>query len=160
MAELCGLIVIRSQVDAQFDFKQLLGKPKVYWRVEYRIAAKDHQDVNGARLNIIGQLTDRLHPGGGPARYATIQVLLDRLEEKEYVARQRTVAAHTFTAVVDRDELIGRKLRSVAETLCGGSVTPLLTHLVRAKKLSDQEREELRALIDELDEGGKRKRGR
>ena len=32
--------------------------------------------------------------------------------------------------------------------------------LLRAKKLSVREREELRALIDELDEGGKGKRGR
>src|SRR5262249_59169609 len=104
----------------------------------------------------IRQLTERLHPGGGPAKYATVQVLLDRLEEKKYVTRQRTAAAHTFAAIVDRDELIGRKLRSVAETLCGGSVTPLLTHLMRARKLSAREREELRALIDELDEGGKK----
>jgi predicted transcriptional regulator len=133
--------------------------------------ARTPKDVTDAELRVlqalwergpstIRQLTDRLHPAGGPARYATVQVLLDRLEEKEFVARQRTATAHTFTAVVDRDELIGRKLRCVAETLCGGSVTPLLTHLVRAKQLSVQEREALRALIDELDEGGKKKGGR
>ena len=56
------------------------------------------------------------------------------------------------------DELIGRKLQSVAETLCGGSWTPLLTHLVQARRLSAEERQELRALIDDLDEKGQRKK--
>jgi BlaI family transcriptional regulator, penicillinase repressor len=133
--------------------------------------ARTPKDVTDAELRVlqalwemgpatIRQLTDLLHPGGGSTKYATVQVLLDRLEEKQFVARQRTAGAHTFTAVVDRDELIGRKLRSVAETLCGGSVTPLLTHLMRTRKLSAQERQQLRALIDELDEGGKGKSGR
>jgi predicted transcriptional regulator len=61
---------------------------------------------------------------------------------------------------VDRDELIGRRLRSVAEKLCGGSVTPLLTHLVRTRQLSARDRAELRALIDAMDEKGRRKSDR
>jgi predicted transcriptional regulator len=48
--------------------------------------------------------------------------------------------------------LIGRRLQAVAEELCGGSLTPLLTHLVRNKKLTARERRELRSLIDELDD--------
>ena len=43
------------------------------------------------------------------------------------------------------------RLRAVAEKLCGGSLTPLLSHLVRARRLTARERQELRALIDELD---------
>jgi predicted transcriptional regulator len=41
-------------------------------------------------------------------------------------------------------------LQAVAESLCDGSFTPLLTHLVRSQ-LSKQERAQLRALIDELE---------
>src|SRR5262249_47903092 len=77
--------------------------------------------------------------------------------EKGYVERRRTKSAHTFAATVGRDELIGRRLQDVAEKLCGGSLTPLLTHLVRSRPLSAQERDELRALIDELDS---KKRGK
>src|SRR5262249_41154387 len=97
----------------------------------------------------IKQLRDALYPGGGIAEYATVQKLLDRLEENDYVARDRTGAAHVFRAVLGREELIGRRLQDMAEKLCGGSVTPLLTHLVRQGKLSSQERQELRDLIDE-----------
>ena len=58
-----------------------------------------------------------------------------------------------------REELIGRCLQDMAEKLCGGSLTPLLTHLVRAQGLSARERQELRGLIDELDQKSKTKKG-
>jgi predicted transcriptional regulator len=106
----------------------------------------------------IRQLTEVLYPGGGIAQYATVQKLLDRLEAKGCVGRDRSAAAHTFRAVIGREELIGRRLQAVAEKLCGGSLTPLLTHLVRDRRLSARERQELRALIDELDQKGKRSR--
>ena len=130
--------------------------------------ARSPQDVTETELAVlqvlwdrgpatIRQITEVLYPGGGPAHYATVQKLLDRLEGKAYVARDRRPAAHTFTATVGRDELIGRRLQAVAEQLCGGSLTPLLTHLVRARRLSPQERQDLRDLIDELDRKNKGK---
>ena len=61
----------------------------------------------------IRQLTDVLYPGGGAAQYATIQKLLDRMEAKGYVRRDRSLYVHVFAAVLDRDELIGRRLRSL-----------------------------------------------
>jgi hypothetical protein len=60
---------------------------------------------------------------------------------------------HVFRSVLDRDELIGRRLRSLAEMLCDGSLTPLLTHLARASDLSDQDRLALRAIIEEPEPG-------
>ena len=56
-----------------------------------------------------------------------------------------------FRAAVDREELIGRRLRAVADSLCGGSLSPLLSHLVEDRGLSEAERRELRGLIEKLD---------
>jgi predicted transcriptional regulator len=95
----------------------------------------------------IRQLTDALYPGGGSAQYATVQKLLERLEAKGCVARDRTPWPHAFAPLIDRDDLIGRRLRAVAEQLCGGSLTPLLTHLLDVDRLSRKERQELRALL-------------
>jgi predicted transcriptional regulator len=132
--------------------------------------ARTPQDVTDTELAVlqilwdggaatIRQLTEALYPGGGTSQYATVQKLLERLEAKGCVQRQRTPPAHTFTAAIARDDLIGRRLRDVAEKLCGGSLTPLLTHLVRTKRLSARERQELRDLMDDLDSKGKGKRG-
>ncbi len=108
----------------------------------------------------IRQITDRLYPEGRTSQYATVQKLLERLEDKGHVRRDRQTAGHVFAAVIDRDELIGRRLQSVAENLCGGAWTPLLTHLVQSDRLSAAERQELRDLIDELDREAKRRGGR
>jgi BlaI family transcriptional regulator, penicillinase repressor len=109
----------------------------------------------------IRQLTDVLYPrGAAAAQYATVQKLLDRMEAKGFVARDRSLYVHVFAAALDRDELIGRRLRSLAETLCDGSITPLLTHLARAKDLTDEDRLTLRAIIDEPEDEQPTGRGR
>ena len=103
----------------------------------------------------IRRITEMLYPDGGTSHYATVQKLLERLEAKGCVTRDRGGPVHVFAAAIDRDGLIGRKLQSVAEKLCGGSWTPLLTHLVQAQRLSAADRQALRVLIDQLDHKGK-----
>jgi predicted transcriptional regulator len=105
----------------------------------------------------IRRLTDVLYPRGTEAHYATVQKLLERLEAKGHVHRDRSGHAHQFTAATSRDELVGHRLRAMAEKLCGGMMSPLLTHLIRAETLTARERQELRALIDELERKNKKK---
>src|SRR5437588_8090746 len=81
----------------------------------------------------IRRLTDELYPGGSTAHYATVQKLLERLEAKGFVRRRRQTGAHLFEAAIARDDLVGRLLEQMADKLCGGSLTPLLTHLVRGQ---------------------------
>src|SRR5215471_8029574 len=100
----------------------------------------------------IRQLVERVYKQGGTSVYATVQKLLDRLEAKGCVRRDRAGPVHVFRAAIDRDELIGRRLRAVADSLCGGSLSPLLTQLVEGRGLSEAERRELRDLIGRLDE--------
>ena len=128
---------------------------------------KDVSDAELAVLQVlwergeatIRQLTDELYPPGDEAQYATVQKLLERLQGKGHVTRDRSGHAHVFRPLTDRDTLLGQRLRTVAEKLCGGMMAPLLTHLVRAEALSREERQELRALIDELDrKNGNRKK--
>jgi len=99
----------------------------------------------------IRQLVERVYKQTGTSVYATVQKLLDRLESKDCVTRERGGTVHVFRAAINRDELIGRRLRAVADSLCGGSLSPLLTHLVEGRGLTDRERRELRGLIDKLD---------
>ena len=119
------------------------------------------QDVTDAELSIlhalwdrgpqtVRQLTDLLYPEGTGSQYATVQKLLDRLEAKGCVARDREVWPHVFRATIAREELIGRRLQATADKLCEGSLAPLLTHLVRRSELTPDERQSLRSLLDEL----------
>ena len=145
--------------------------------------ARTPQDVTETELAILQVLWDRgsctrrqimdvLYPRGGPAQYATVQKLLERLEAKGFVTAKpppppspsggggQGRGVLTFEVTVDRNELISRKLQDVAEKLCGGSLTPLLMNLVRAKPLTARELDELRDLIEDLRPKTKRKSDR
>jgi len=127
------------------------------------------QDITDAELDVlqvlwkegpspIRRITEALYGDCKTSQYATVQKLLERLEGKECVARDRTSNVHVFRAAIGRDELVGRRLQAVAEELCDGSWTPLLTNLVQKTKLSDKDRRMLRQLIDDADAGKKKSR--
>lgn len=124
--------------------------------------AQQNPDVTDAELSVlqvlwerktatIRQITEVIYPNGTTSHYATVQKLLERLENKGCVSRDRTGSVHQFTALIDRDILIGHQLREMADRLCDGSLAPLLTHLVGSGKLSENERKSLRNLVDKLE---------
>lgn len=121
---------------------------------------RDRQDVTEAEMTVmqvlwdagprsIRQITDAIHGARADAsQYATVQKQLERLEAKGLVRRDRSLFVHLFSPSVGREELIGRRLREMADKLCGGSLAPILSHLARSKGLSAEERQALRELID------------
>jgi predicted transcriptional regulator len=125
------------------------------------------QDVTDAELAVlqvlwdrgqatVRELTEQLYPQYSASEHATVQKLLERLEGKDCVRRDRGSWPHMFEAKIGRGELIDRKLQQTADKLCDGSIQPLLTHLVKGARLSAQERRSLRTLLDELEKEGKK----
>src|SRR5262245_60742935 len=95
------------------------------------------------------QVADVLYPGGGASQYATVQKLLERLEQKGYVGRASADGQWRFSALVSRDELISRRIEEVVDRLCGGSLTPLLMNLVKSPGLTAEQLAELRRFVRE-----------
>ncbi len=123
--------------------------------------ARNPQDVTDTELAVLHvlwehgpstrrQISDLLYPDGGPASFTTVQKLLERLEKKGHVQRNSGDGPITFSAITNREELISRRLLDVADKLCGGSLTPLMMNLVRAKPLTPDELQELQALLQDL----------
>jgi len=94
------------------------------------------------------ELTERLYPPCTAADVATVQKLLQRLENKGLVLRDRSQHTHRFRAAVPQKQFAGQQLSQLAEKLSGGSLTPLLVHLVENNRLSKRELDELRALLE------------
>lgn len=99
----------------------------------------------------IRQVAGDVYPADAEAQYTTVQKLLDRLEGKGCVRRDRGSWAHVFSAAVGRDDVIGQRLQAMAQKLCGGSLTPIFTNLVRSKSLTAKERREIKRLMEELE---------
>ena len=52
-----------------------------------------------------------------------------------------------FSATLTRESYASSQLESLAERLTGGSLAPLLTHLIDTRKISTEEIHELRTLL-------------
>jgi len=89
-----------------------------------------------------------LYPRGAESDVATVQKLLERLEAKGHVTRDRSELAHVFTSVTRKNEFVGEQLARMAQKLSGGALAPLVMHLVESKKLTKRERDKLRSLLD------------
>jgi predicted transcriptional regulator len=96
-------------------------------------------------------IRDALYSAATASRHGTVQKLLQRLEEKRLIERDRSEFVHVFRAAVTRSAYAGRQLESLAEKLTDGSLVPFLTHLVEARRLSARERKAIRDLLDAAD---------
>jgi predicted transcriptional regulator len=125
------------------------------------------QDVTDAELAIltvlwergratVRELAEELYDKSSASQHATVQKLLERLQAKGCVSRDRDSWPHTFAPAIEREDLIGRQLQQTADKLCDGSLQPLLTHLVKAGRLSAGDRQSLRSLLDDLNQESKR----
>ena len=82
--------------------------------------------------------------------YNTVLTLLSRLREKGYVASDRRGPAHSFRAIVSRDDLVGSSLAALADRVCEGAASPLMLALVRGRQFSADEIAHFRKLLDDL----------
>jgi predicted transcriptional regulator len=103
----------------------------------------------------VRQVADALYPGGGPSEYATAHRLLERLEGKDYVTREKAEGVYVFRAALDREAVLGQQLETLVERVCGGSLQPLLSTLVKSKRLTA---EELRGLLELVEKESRRKK--
>ncbi len=95
------------------------------------------------------QIRETLYPKATKAQHGTVQKLLQRLEDKDFVMRDRSQYVHMFMAKITRQEYAASQLESLASKLTAGSFAPLITHLVETSKISDEEIEEIKNILDE-----------
>lgn len=94
-------------------------------------------------------IRERLYSDDRKAQHGTVQRLLQRLEEKGFVDRDTSLSVHLFSARVSREAYAGSQLESLAHKLTGGSLAPLITHLLEHRRISASEIARLRAMLDE-----------
>jgi BlaI family penicillinase repressor len=95
------------------------------------------------------QIREQLYPDETKSQHGTVQRLLQRLEDKGYLNRDRSQTVHLFSSKIDSQAYAGSQLESLAVKLTGGSLAPLITFLVEDKKLSPKELSRIRAVLDE-----------
>jgi predicted transcriptional regulator len=82
----------------------------------------------------------------------TVKTLLNRLLKKGAIAAQKDGRRFLYHAVLQRDEWVAQESEGLLQRLFGGRIAPLVAHFGSQRKLSAADIQELRKLIDELDD--------
>jgi BlaI family transcriptional regulator, penicillinase repressor len=80
--------------------------------------------------------------------YTTVMTMMNTLEGKGYLKKELDGRAFRYRPAVPERRVVTRMVKEFVERVFDGSTAPLLAHLVTSTELSDEEREELRRLID------------
>jgi len=97
------------------------------------------------------EIRERLYSAATKSQHGTVQRLLQRLEDKGLVERDRRLSVHLFSPAIGREVYASGQLEKLADKLTGGSLAPLITHLVEQKKIAPDEIDRIRAILDEHD---------
>lgn len=114
-----------------------------------------------AELEILSYLTD--HPGssvrdvaedfGRPRGLArtTVLTLMERLRAKGHLSRRKVQGVFQYSARENQVRLLTRMVGRFVEKTLGGSLQPFVAYLLDKPKVSKEELQELRELVDSLD---------
>jgi len=83
----------------------------------------------------------------------TVRTLLERMEEKGWVAHREVGRAFLYRAARPREESIGLKVREIVETICGGSPETLVAALLDYRGLRPGELQRIRKMLDDAKAG-------
>ena len=83
-------------------------------------------------------------------KMASVQKLVERLEGKGCVRRDRSERAHRFRPLVSHEQFLQSRLQALADRLCDGAIAPLVTTLLRSEGVPKKDRAQLRKLVDDL----------
>ena len=99
----------------------------------------------------VGEITNTLTESR-PWKSGTVHVLLARLEERGFVACDKSEYKHRFSPIVSEEDYRKGEEKTLMHRFFGGSAKRIIASLLDADGLSDKDLEELTALL-------KRKKG-
>lgn len=104
-----------------------------------------------AKAASVRDVLNHLHEHGRQVAYTTVQTVLSRLEQKGYVRSDKSGLAFVYRAKISREQFSQSRLSSLLDQLYDGAAGPLALQLLKTQKLTSDEFDELRALIERLD---------
>lgn len=104
-------------------------------------------ETGGAEL---GALVNQLYPDTGWNRN-TVLTYLTRMESKGLVRIDKDTSPHLYYAVLDRKSCQQQESRSFLHRVYSGSAGDLIAAFLKEEPISQEEREKLRRLLDNME---------
>lgn len=110
---------------------------QVIWRSDEAVTVRD--------------VLERAYPNEEKA-YTTVQTLMNILVEKGFLYRKKAGMVNLYSVAVRREKVLEAGVTQVAERMFSGSFGAMASYLVNNRKLTDEDREQLRRLLEEQEE--------
>jgi BlaI family penicillinase repressor len=82
---------------------------------------------------------------------STVKTMLSRLHKKKAIGVKKYKNLYLYEPLVSEDECIQAESQSFLDRIFDGSVKPLLVHFAKRRKLSKQDLDELRKILEGKD---------
>lgn len=102
----------------------------------------------------VGDVADHFAETSGQAR-TTILTIMERLRKKGYLTRKQIKGVFHYSPKVAKHDLLRGLVKSFVDTTLAGSVAPFVAYLSEEGPVSDQELEQLKQLVRDLEQGRK-----
>jgi BlaI family transcriptional regulator, penicillinase repressor len=113
-----------------------LAVMKIVWRLEDASVREVYETLRKRR----------------PVAYTTVMTMMGTLEAKGYLKKRVDGRAFRYRPARPEGRVITSLVREFVDRVFDGASRPLLAHLVTEGKLTKNEREELKRLIDQTDD--------
>ena len=109
---------------------------KVVWRLEQATVRDVYESLRRTR----------------PVAYTTVMTMMKILEEKGYLKKSRVERAYLYKPARPRHQVVSSMVRDFVDRVFDGASGALLVHLAKDRKLSPDERQRIRQLMEEMEE--------
>lgn len=81
----------------------------------------------------------------------TVLTIMERLRRKGYLTRRKVGSTYLYSTSQPKSVLLQTLVDDFVQRVLGGSISPFIVYLSQEAELSDDELQELRRLVKELD---------
>jgi predicted transcriptional regulator len=99
----------------------------------------------------VQELTERLAEERNCAR-TTVLTVVQRLHGKGFLRRKKVGGVFRYSPTEERGVVLTRLIGQFVEKVLDGSAAPFLAYLADTKDLTDEQAEQLRAIVEELED--------
>lgn len=121
------------------------------------VAISDAESQVMQALWAAGEATaeDLIAAVAGPNGWAepTVRTLINRLLGKGAISADREGRRYRYRPLLRREDWVAEQSEGLVDRLFGGRVAPLVAHFSEQRKLSREDVEALRKLIEDFDDG-------
>ena len=115
---------------------QELSIMKVIWRLE-KATVRDVYEALRAKRNVA---------------YTTVMTMMKILEEKGYLKKARVERAYVYKPSRPRQQVVGAMVKDFIDRVFDGAASGLLVHLAKDSRLTSDQRDQIRRVLEEMDE--------